>query len=89
MDYKKHCKALFGSYVEAHDDHEITNDMTLRTHEAIALGPSGNIQGTQKVFCLKTGCILKRRKIIPFPMPERVIKKVNDWGKDQEKKTTA
>ena len=80
VDFKKHCQTEFGAYVEAHDDPEITNTTTERTREAIALGPTGNIQGTQKVFCLKTGLVLKRRKIIPLPVPDRVIKKVNQWG---------
>ena len=71
----------FGSYVEAHDDPTVTNDMTPSTHESIALGPTGNMQGTQKVFCINTGKVLKRRKITEFPLPSRVINKVNNWGK--------
>lgn len=51
-----------------------------RTVEGIALGPTGNIQGTQKVFCIRSGRVIKRRKIIPFHMPDRVIRKVNQWG---------
>ena len=27
LDYKKHCRGLWGSYVEAHDDRDQTNDM--------------------------------------------------------------
>ena len=81
LSYETHCKAVFGSYVEAHDDHVITNTMKPRTRACIALGPSGNIQGTQKVFELSTGLVLKRRKIIPLPMPDSVIKKVTDWGR--------
>jgi hypothetical protein len=42
IDFRKDCKALFGSYVEASTDAIVTNDMKSRTHSCIALGPSGN-----------------------------------------------
>ena len=85
LDYDKHCQVNFGSYVEAHNDPDITYDMMPRTHESIALGPSGNMQGTQKVFCINTGRVLKWRKITEYPLPTRVITKVNNWGKRSKK----
>ena len=42
FDFKKDCKALFGSYVEASTDAIVTNDMKSQTHSYIAFGPSGN-----------------------------------------------
>jgi hypothetical protein len=81
ISFVKHCKALFGSYVEATEDADITNDMKPRTRECIALGPTGNRQGSQKVLCLRTGTVLTRRRIDEYPMPNRVIKKVNDLGR--------
>jgi hypothetical protein len=44
------------------------------------MGPMGNLQGTVKFFCLTTGCILKQRSFTPYPMPDRVIKRVNVIG---------
>ena len=38
----KHLKAGFGDYIEASTDEIITNDMKMRTHGCISLGPSGN-----------------------------------------------
>jgi hypothetical protein len=43
----------------------------------MAMGPTGNLQGTVKFFCSTTGCILKQRLFTPYPMPDRVIKRVN------------
>jgi hypothetical protein len=54
--------------------------MTARTHEAIALGPTRNMQGSVKFYCLKTGRVLKRRLFTPMPMPNQVIKWVNMIG---------
>jgi hypothetical protein len=54
--------------------------MTAQTHKAVATGPTGNLQGCVKFYCLKTGQILKRRLFTPLPMPDRVIKWVNAIG---------
>ena len=50
LDFTKDCKAVFGSYVEASEDASVTNNMTPQTHACIALGPAGNVQGSQKCF---------------------------------------
>jgi hypothetical protein len=54
--------------------------MTAQTHKAIVTGSNGNLQGSMKFYCLKTGQILKRRLFTPLPMPDRVIKQVNAIG---------
>eukprot|EP00956_Cyclotella_meneghiniana_P009213 scaffold12647_cov40-Cyclotella_meneghiniana.AAC.2 len=46
LDYKKHCQARFGAYVEASYDADITNTMNDRTAPCIVLGPTGNVQGS-------------------------------------------
>ena len=45
----------------------------------------GNIQGTHKVFDLKTGVVKKTRTVREFPMPDNVILLVNAWGKQYQK----
>ena len=59
LDATHHCRALFGAYCGVHDEHSPSNTMQRRTHAAICLGPTGNIQGSYKFFCLTTG-----RKIV-------------------------
>ena len=54
--------------------------MAWRAHEAIALGPTGNLQGSVKFYCINTGRVVKRRSFTPMPMPDRVIKRVNKIG---------
>jgi hypothetical protein len=58
MDYSKHCRVLPRTYCEVHDEPSPSNMMTPCTHEAIAMGPTGNLQGKVKFFCLNTGRIL-------------------------------
>jgi hypothetical protein len=80
LDFDKHCKATFGSYVEAHKDPTITNTMRSCTFSAIFLGPTGNRQGTHKVFDINTGGVKKPHINTPLPMPDWVIAVVKDWG---------
>ncbi len=81
LNFTKHCKAQFGSYCEAHDEPVPMNTMVSRSTPAIVLGPTGNLQGTYKLFSLKTGKKIKRRKLTAYPMPDLVIKKVEAFGK--------
>jgi hypothetical protein len=84
LDYKKHCRVMPGTYCEVHDEPLPTNTMAWRTHEGIALGPTGNLQGSVKFFCINTGRVLKRRSFTQMPMPDRVIKRVNAIGLRQK-----
>jgi hypothetical protein len=57
LNYRKHVRLEFGSYVQTHEDH--TNGMEERTTGAICLGPSGNEQGGHYFMSLTSGhCIL-------------------------------
>ncbi|KAL7509413.1 hypothetical protein ACHAXN_008345, partial [Cyclotella atomus] len=77
IDFSKHCRVPFGTYSEAHNDPITTNDARPRTTSAIALGPTGNAQGTYKFLSLTTGKKIKRRFWTEYPaVPDSVIKKV-------------
>ncbi|KAL7538669.1 hypothetical protein ACHAXR_008718 [Thalassiosira sp. AJA248-18] len=80
MDYKKHCRVVVGSYCEVHDEPSPSNTMVSRTHEGIALGPTGNLQGSVKFYSLTTGRVIKSCNFTEMPMPESIIKKVNKIG---------
>jgi hypothetical protein len=72
LDYKSHCRALFGSYCEAHEDHKLgRNTMKSRGIPSICLGPTGNLQGTYNFFSLVTGQIIKRRSFTELPARTR------------------
>jgi hypothetical protein len=83
MDYKKHCRVLVGTYCEVHDEPSPSNTMISRTHEGIALGPTGNLQGSVKFYSLTTGRVIKRRNFTEMPMPDSIIKKVDAIGQKE------
>ena len=88
LDYKRHCRVEPGTYCEVHDEPIPLNTMAPRAHAAIALGPTGNMQGSVKFYSLTTGRVLKRRSFTPMAMPDQAIKRVNSIGlckqQDQE-----
>ena len=53
----------------------------LQKYACIALGTSGNIQGSQKVFGIYTRRVLRLRKMIEFPIPDRLVNQMNSWGR--------
>lgn len=54
IDFTKHCRIPFGTYVETHDDPIITIDSKPSTTPASVLGPTGNALGTYKFLSLTT-----------------------------------
>jgi len=52
-DYLLHCKLQYGEYAQVHESHD--NSMDTRTTGAIALRPTGNIQGGFYFMSLLTG----------------------------------
>ena len=56
LDHNKHLKVIPGKYAQTFEGSD--NTMKVRTIGAIALGPSGNLQGGVQFLSLKTGLIL-------------------------------
>jgi len=77
LSAKIHCKTLFGTYCEVHDEPQPSNSMQPRTHETICMGPTGNAQGSYKFYYLKTKQKLTRRQWSELPMPKSIIRKVH------------
>jgi hypothetical protein len=76
LNYNKHY-VLPGTYCEVHNELIPSNTMTSPTYAAIAIGPTGNLQGSVKFYCLTTGRTLKQSEFTPYPMPDWVIERVN------------
>ena len=66
-----------------HEEENPRNSQVSRTKGAIALVPSGNLQGRYKFMALDTGRKITRRSWDVIPTPENVITRVNTLGGDQ------
>ncbi len=79
IDCNKHCRLSFGSYAQVHDDHD--NTMATRTTGAIAMRPTGNVQGGYYFMSLTTGLRLTRNHWTVLPMPQEVIDRVHNLAR--------
>lgn len=75
IDANKHCVIPFGAYVQTHEQHD--NSMGSRTIGALALRPTGNVQGGHYFYNLQTGRRVVRNRWTEIPMPTDVIERVN------------
>ena len=75
LDYNKHCQLEFGTYVQTHEEHD--NSMTTRTTGALALRPTGNVQGGHYFLSLTSGRRINRNRWTTLPMPNDVIDRIH------------
>jgi hypothetical protein len=79
IDYKRHCRIMFGAYAQVHEEHD--NSLQTRTAGAIALRPTGNEQGGFYFMSLATGRRLNRNHWHELPMPKDVIDRVHKMAR--------
>ena len=60
LDYKKHCRYSFGSYVQAHDEPNPLNTTAARTLDGIYLRYTNSHQGGHKILHLPTNRIITK-----------------------------
>jgi hypothetical protein len=75
LDYARHCRFEYGEYIQTHEQHD--SSMTPCTIGALALWPTGNVQGTWYFMSLSTGRVLKQNHATQLPMPHEVIDTVH------------
>jgi hypothetical protein len=85
-DFKTDCRVEFGTYCQIHENNNITNKDHPRSIDAIALGPTGNRQGTYNFLTLDTWEKVGRNHWTELPMPRQIIEIVNNKGKAEGQK---
>ena len=83
IDYNKHFKISFGSYVQVHEEGD--NSVSPRITGAIALRPTGNDQGGHYFPSTHSGNRINRYAWMELPMPNKVIEQVHRLAKAAEK----
>ena len=86
MNYNRHCRLEFGEYVQTHEEHD--NSLNPRTIGALALRPTGNVQGGYFFFSLTTGKVINRMRWTTIPMPTEVIARVERMARQEHAGTT-
>lgn len=85
IDFKRDLRISFGDYVQAHSVNTIRNSMAPRVEGAIALLPTGNLQGSVKFYCLSTGTIITRDHWTVVPLSENIIRHMNELASSHKR----
>jgi hypothetical protein len=75
-DFNTDLRIGFGDYVEV-DAKSTDNTLKERSNSAIALLPTGNINGSIKFFILKNQSIVSRERWTPIQIPDTAIRTLN------------
>ena len=86
IDYKA-CRIPFGSYVMASTEPKQKNSLAARMVEAIYLRPSKFMHNGHEVMDLSSGHVLRPGRVVPLPITDKVIARVNEMGKAQQMKS--
>ena len=76
IDYTKHLRYGFGSYVQAFNENNPTNQNAPRTLDGIYLRPNSNRQGGHIVMDIATGRVITRSRVTVVPVSEAIIRAV-------------
>jgi len=81
VDFKKEYSLTFGDYVEARNPQVVSNTMTPRTDPCIALYPTLNVNGSWKLYNLRTKMVVSRSTYVKMKhTPENIINIMNTMG---------
>lgn len=83
IDYNKHCKIPFGSFVQASHETDRTNTNVARMIDCIYLWPNNSIQGGHEVMDLTTGRVITRNRVTVIPLSNVIIQAVERMAEDQ------
>ena len=67
-----------GAYCEVHNENDLSNTKLPRTSPAIALNPTGNLQGSYHFLSLVTGARICRRRWTELPTTKAIIARVHE-----------
>ena len=75
MEFKKHYKVLFGSYVVAHENPTVKNSMDPRTHKWIVILPKNKYTSDPEEFMLRHRKSTKKEEYHPCISTRPINKK--------------
>ena len=81
MNYNRHYRLEFSKYVETREEHD--NSLNPHTIGALALCPTGNVQGDYFFLSLTTGKVINQMHWTMIPMPKEVIDRVEKMARQE------
>ena len=87
VDYNRHCKHMFGEYVQAYQEETIKNNNKPRTIDCIYLEPNFTSAGGHYVMNIATGAKMLKSRLWTVPITPTVIQAVESLAESQGYKT--
>ena len=81
-------RGIIGKYVQAYNPYCASGTMEPRTDGCIILFPAGNMDGSYKMYSIRSAKVISRDKWISLPMPSDVVAHMNALA-DRDIKTWA
>jgi hypothetical protein len=78
VDYQKHCKYVFGTYVQGHDDSHPKNTSAPTTLDCIYLQYLDSMQGGHELLHSATNRIIMRQYVTEVPITSTIIQQIHD-----------
>ena len=82
LNYDKHCKYSFGTYVQGHNEPNPTNTNAPRSLDCIYLTYNPTQQGGHILLHLQTAKEIVRRNVTPIPITPAIIRQVHRIAAD-------
>ena len=83
IDNNKHCKFMFGKYVQAYQEEDMKNDNKSRTIDGIYLQPRFKSSGGHYIMNIATGACMHKKRLWSVPITQTVINAVESLAKLQ------
>ena len=83
LEYEKHCKYEFGTYIQDHTQNNLMNVMEERAIDCVYLHRNENDQGGHILLNLNTGKKITHGRITALPLPMVVREKVEKMADEQ------
>ena len=81
LDYNRHSRYQFAEYVQTHEQHN--NLMNPRMVGALALHPTGNVQGSYYFMSISTAWVLNWLHTTALPMLDEVVDRIHRLAQQQ------
>jgi hypothetical protein len=85
IDASLDLKHAYGDYVQIHHE-DIDNTMAARTEGALAMTPTGALDGSWYYYTLRSNKIVRRRRATALPMPMEVIDHVRSQAAKRKRR---
>ena len=73
LEFNKHCRFLFGTHIQAHDEPKPRNTLQSRTLDCAYLPPMTSWQDENELLHISTNCVIMRHMLTELPITNDIL----------------